>query len=282
MCIMAAPVEHVGGTRILVAPLEGNLQLTCYANEISASSPNAMILPVPLPSPESVREVSLVNLQSVDYLFTDLQKAFPKKQRKASSRSKSRSVGVPPYLEVESCGSYKVSIAPTIADLKRIDRSQLPMTGKVCELLETDYGTGFAFIVCMFQKGEPMHPMAYISPIEDDVMFVPTKHEHGDSGDSVDWDHELYSLGCCNSSDGDDPGSSPQELLRSSPGWDMEWKRGTPVEDLAALPALERLLPAEFLSLNLRRKTITGDFDNRDVYFAVGTAAALCATCTVS
>merc|ERR1719491_1340905 len=110
----------------------------------------------------------------------------------------------------------------------------------------------------------------------EDALFVPTKHEHGDSGDHVDWDHDLFSFGCCKSHGCDDPGLSPDDIMRSSPGSGFEWKVGIPVASLRAIEALRDLLPAEMLNLNLRRIEIKEQFDNRDVWFAVGAATAVC------
>merc|ERR1712110_250312 len=102
-----------------------------------------------------------------------------------------------------------------MGDLVRIDRSQLPLDERVESLLEKDYGVGFGFVVCMFQKGEPMHPMGYVSPLSDGCLFVPTKHEHGHDLSEPDWDHNIFSLGCIGRAD--NPGLSPNEMMRTDP-----------------------------------------------------------------
>lgn len=281
MCIFAAPVKNVAATKILVAPLEGGCQLTCYATTVEANSPNAMILPVPLPDPSAAEQVSLVNLQSVDFLFADLDKAFPVAKRDPNSRLKSapkaRAMKMD-YLEVQRCGSFKVSIAPTLLDLKRIDRTQLPLASEVEALLQDEYGSDFGFVVCMFQKGEPMHPMGYVAPVVDDTLFVPTKHEHGDSGDKAFWDHELFSFGCGGKCEGcDDAGQTPEETMKGRPGPGMIWGPGASVPELKAVKELQALLPSKLSSLTLRRRTICGDFENKDLYFVPGAPAGMCA-----
>jgi len=270
-CIFAAPVDHVAGTKILVAALDGGLQLTCYENKIAADSPNAMILPVPLPSLSAAGNISLINLQSVDFLFKDLRKAYPTMESLAKSRS------IPANsmdkLEVTRVGSYKVSIAPTLIDLTRLDRKELPLADKVQAMLEKKYGSGFAFIVCMFQKGEPMHPMGYAAPAIGE-LFVPTMHEHGDAGGEADWDHEIFSLGCDRK--GDDAGPSPEESMTEHPeDGSFLWVKGVAVSELRSIKELGGLLPGKLLSLQLRRKLIHGSFKNEDLTFTPSAATTM-------
>lgn len=283
MCIFARPVERVAGTCILVAPYskgEERYQLTCYANEVAASAPNAMILPVPLPCVEAAAQIMLVNLESVADMFEQLASAMPAAEPRGLD---SDGAFHAPLLEVQRCGSFKVSIASRLQDLERIDRSQLPLQDAVGEMLQQEYGVGFGFVVCMFQKGETMHPMGYLSPLCGDSLFVPTKHEHGEtlaespagpplpfgvfppvaapaspplpfgvtlpapllgshseSGSELesdtgrhfaqkvgpfppfgfspehgDWDHHIYSFGCCRGADM--PGPSPEEIMKTDP-----------------------------------------------------------------
>ena len=48
MCIFAYPVVSVSNTKILVAPLSHNRQVTVYENEAHSDNANTMILPVPI------------------------------------------------------------------------------------------------------------------------------------------------------------------------------------------------------------------------------------------
>ncbi len=59
MCIFAYPVVSVSNTKILVAPLPHNRQVTVYQNTAHSERSNTMILPVPI---QEGHEVKLLDL----------------------------------------------------------------------------------------------------------------------------------------------------------------------------------------------------------------------------
>lgn len=134
---------EVGGTKILVGVTEdGNRQVVVYKNYVSVEfekqgrrdakkleeklkavssreKNNAMILPFPCMSQED--DVQLLDLSANKNLFSDLKECFPfveAPRKKSRSRSRSRSYGKD-VLEVHRVGSYNVSVAKSIADLRR-------------------------------------------------------------------------------------------------------------------------------------------------------------------
>ncbi len=114
-------------------------------------------------------------------------------RKKSKSRSRSYSLGKE-KLEVQVVGSYNVSIAKSIADLRRIDASVFSLAKNVDALLSKHYGDGFGFIVAAFRNSQEKHPLAYVHPLGvDKKLFVPTRHYHHGEGEEeiAHWDHEV-------------------------------------------------------------------------------------------
>jgi len=294
MCIFNRPVLKVAGTKIFVSRTCDNRQLTIYQNYVTAhfdpsskgrenkahlqkalqqieqqtkgSDSNAMILPFP------AGKVDLVDLSAYPTLFVDCKNCFPVSETiklKTRGRKKKNSS----HLEVLSCGSYNVSIAPTLEDLSRIDPSVFTLADNVGKLLEKHYDQGFGFLVCCFKENGEKHPLGYIhSPLPDSsgkhpdgLLFVPTRHEHGGHGDEgeADWDHEIYSV---NTLDSEQAGQSIEEVRE-----DLE-KKKTLQQEIVVKNQLENVLkklPVQLVKVDMfRRKTIVGEHENKDLLFA--------------
>lgn len=185
MCIFSYDAT-VSDTRILVMPLEGNRQLTVYENFAinNGTKVNAMILPVC----NTTQHIQLLDFSDYRDIWDDCEKYFPAEVSKGFSfgggtpRSANTSTS---FLPVQRVGGYSVSIAPSIEDIKRVNSDQFILPPGIEGLLQQHYAKGFAFIVCMFDKVTQGHPIAYISDMNNNTLFVPTRHEHGNERERV-------------------------------------------------------------------------------------------------
>lgn len=184
MCIFARSVASVGNTRILVAALGGQRQLTVYENKVHSTGRNAMILPVPK---GTVDLIDMTRYPGGD-IFKHCESMFP--QRKDfyfgggfGVTGQAASFSMPPLPVVRS-GGYMCSIVPSIDDMKRIDTRVFTLPPDIEKVLQSNYPADyFSFIVCLFDGsvGE-MKPIAYAhSTLANGVLFIPTRHEHGHS-----------------------------------------------------------------------------------------------------
>lgn len=213
MCIFNTVTEEVSGTRILVAPLPDNRQLVVYENQVTSTTDNAMILPVPC-DPDGV--ITMVDMSGYTDIFEDCEKYF--EPPSPSYDSNNWGSGKDEYdlasfaaIEVLQVGAYKVSIVPSIDDLDRLDDEVFKLTPKTKSVLSAHYARGFQFVVCMFSAADSIqhhHPIAYTHPRLPTpfgiTLFVPTVHEHGSTHDDtkkppsglVDahFDHTIYSV----------------------------------------------------------------------------------------
>lgn len=189
MCIIAGPVDDVSKTKIFVLPShDKQRQMTFYSNAVASPMNNLMILPVPYPSS--------VILHSIEYknLFQDL----------AHSVSGSRGFSVATRnayaggdtLDIIDHGSYLVSIVQSIYDLQRLD-PMFRVTQDLIDILANEYSEVFGYICCVLKPGlHSYEPLCYShNMLENEDMFVPTLHIHGDIVRSSmgDWDHLIYS-----------------------------------------------------------------------------------------
>ncbi len=220
MCIISNHVETVAKTKILVAvkPLT-NRQLTVYSNYVDNNSENnAMILPVPYPN-----TVQFHDLSNYKNIFTDCDNCFPKpkdiyKSTNLSTNSYGWNDSKP--LKVFNVGSYQVSLANSLSDLKRVDTNVFKLSKGCDELLSQQYNNPiFGFIICKLSKGsEEYHPFGYSHNLpNNNQVFIPTKHYHEHNSNkrsfseidnspmfqnfmqpinvpliTDDWDHEIY------------------------------------------------------------------------------------------
>lgn len=198
MCIMAAPVRSVSDTRIFVGTEpRGLLQLTVYQMAVQLASfvgkGNAMILPVPVGN-FGASTIQLVDLSAVPSFFEPFVEAFTERSR-SFGMSKGVSRGLP--LEVQRVGKYDVSVVPTVDDVKRLNRNVFEVSPDTEAVLRTEYPVGFAFVVAQLRESGGFHPLAYLSPVIGDKMFIPTRHAHGRGGpeDLPKWDHLIFYRG---------------------------------------------------------------------------------------
>lgn len=199
MCIISLAVEDVSHTKIFVAPAsDGITQLTVYANDVdNKSNGNAMILPVPFPN-----SVKAINLESYKTIFDDCDKSFSNMTRSYSIRSNSLGLDDSNSLEVFNVGSYQVSLAKSLDDLKRVNTNVFVLSPGCREVLQQHYTQSYwGFIICKLVTGrEHYHPFAYqhrmIAP---NHLFIPTRHYHHEpsawntnTNIADDWGHDIY------------------------------------------------------------------------------------------
>lgn len=183
MCIMASPVESVSGTKIFVGH-DGKRQATVYSMAVElAGEGNAMILPVPV---SSGQDIDLVDLSGTPEFFTPLVDMF-------TVRSRAISFG-DDFLEVHRVGNYDVSIVATVSDVKRLNPNVFEVSSDTERTLREHY-PGFAFLVAQLCNSGEFHPLAYIHPLMEGRLFVPTRHEHGDGSGLPKWDHQIFYQG---------------------------------------------------------------------------------------
>jgi hypothetical protein len=196
MCIINYPAE-VTNTEILVSPnRDSKRQLVVYANKVQTTHQgNAMILPVPNP-----HTVKLHDLSQYSDIFKDCARSFVDESQMMRSLYTNSSFGVSKgiTLEVHQCGSYNVSIVPSVNDFHRIDATQFQLNPAVGQILSQYYHNNFGFIVCKLRTGtsETYHPIGYSHQmIKPHTLFVPTRHHHGHEAEVIShYDHNIYSI----------------------------------------------------------------------------------------
>lgn len=197
MCIMAAPVRSVSDTRIFVGTEPRKLlQLTVYQMAVQLASHvgkgNAMILPVPVGT-FGAGTIQLVDLSAIPDFFESYVEAFVERSRSFGTKGLSR--GLDDDLEVLRVGNYDVSVVPTVDDVKRLNRNVFEVSPDTEAVLRTEYSVGFAFLVAQLRESGKFHPLAYLSPVVGDKMFVPTRHAHGPERGLPKWDHLIFYRG---------------------------------------------------------------------------------------
>jgi hypothetical protein len=131
-----------------------------------------MILPVPNPD-----TIQFHNLSNYTELFNDCNNCFIKKKNKLITKSFDSSST---FLPVFNIGSYQVSIAMSLTDIKHIDSSIFTLSNGCDELLSKEYNNPiFGFIICKLENSEKeYHPFGYSHNIYNNMLFIPTKHYH--------------------------------------------------------------------------------------------------------
>ena len=199
MCIIAGEVRRVAGTKLFVMPsADGRRQITVYSNKVDTPGSNVMCLPVPNPSTVSFETV-------YKELFDDCTRSFSYH----ASRSLYADLGAesPIYLPVQSHGSYKVVLVPTLDDLDRVPPGFLTLSDDVKRYLRANYSgqsATFGVLLCKLRAGAiDYEPFAYShAMLSSGELFVPTRHYHVGShsrdlvsdSDADDWDHEVYTI----------------------------------------------------------------------------------------
>jgi hypothetical protein len=162
-------------------------------------------------------QVQLLDLSKDAFKFEDLDKCFPTfvplVQEKLNVASALRGRHA---LEVHQVGAYQMSVAPTLADLNRIDASVFTVPANITELMATHYGKGFAFVICVFDPTKEIkpHPIGYVHDwLAPSKMFVPCRHEHGHGTPEKErFDHRIYSL---NTGSEGGAGESPEDTRKN-------------------------------------------------------------------
>ncbi len=178
MCIVSLNVASIADTKIFVGlSSDKRRQLTVYSNQIdNDSNNNAMILPVPFPE-----SVEFVNLRNYKNLFEDCQSCFYNASRGVTRNATlSASNYNSEKLKVFHLGSYQVSLAMNLNDLKRVDENVFVLSEGCEETLTKNYKQShWGFIICKLAKGnEEYHPFGYSHNLLNNDIFIPTKHYH--------------------------------------------------------------------------------------------------------
>lgn len=193
MCIVSDIIERISSTNILIAANLTNMeQLTVYSNTThNQITDNYMILPIPMYGSDNIR---FINLDKVEDPFIQLAKLFERKiPPEYTTYSKGRSVEVKHY----DVGCYDVYMCKTLGLV-----SNFGVGKEVVNMLHNTYGNKFSYLLCKLKTGNSdykHHPIAYILKLENNNLFVPTKHLHRHTADEVfeskeieKWDHSIY------------------------------------------------------------------------------------------
>lgn len=195
MCIIDDEIVDIANTNILCSlSKDKKRQLIVYSNIIDNElDTNAMILPVP--NPETLQ---FHNLENYKHIFDDCEKCFEEVVKEVVKLS----VGYDDddddkILKVFNVGSYSISVANNLKQLKSIDKNIFTLSPELCTFLPEHYPElYFGFIICKLNKGsEKYHPLAYSHNIEQSQIFIPTKHYHKHKlhdGKTEEWSHNIY------------------------------------------------------------------------------------------
>lgn len=181
MCMISKAVETVNDTKIFCGLNSGKTkQITIYANTINnVSDNNAMVLPVPFPE-----TVNFHDMSNYKHFFEDCENCFylqpSYSNRGATLEYSTNDSAKSKTLKVINVGSYKVSLAKSLKDLKRVNRNVFDLSIGLEEILKKNYtNSKFGFIICKLVTGsESYHPFAYSHKIFNSKIFIPTKHYH--------------------------------------------------------------------------------------------------------
>lgn len=159
-----------------------------------------MILPVLYP--QTVKFHDLTNYKK---LFDDCKNSFSSPLYKSINLSKNFTTDSINKLEVFNVGSYQVSLAISLDDIKRVNSNVFTLSSGCDELLSKEYNNPvFGFIICKLANNKKdYHPFGYSHNIYNNMLFIPTKHYHSHNNFSYenyvneniitdDWDHEIY------------------------------------------------------------------------------------------
>ncbi len=202
MCIILGKVHSVSQTKLFVLPNKDKTrQMTFYSNAVNTPSQNMMILPVP--NGENAIELHKIKYKKMfDDLKSSVRSTYEEPAHNTLMRSYACSISDSRKpLEIIAHGSYLVSIAPTLEDLLRLDRSVFQLTPDLYHFFGKHYSREFSYLCCVLKKGlEAYEPLCYSHPLHSSgKLFVPTLHYHvhGDKveTETADWDHMIYSVG---------------------------------------------------------------------------------------
>lgn len=186
MCMISDQIKSVGSTKIFCGVNKHQTkQLTVYANTVNnVSNNNAMVLPVPFP-----KSVEFYNFENYKNFFDDCADCFYSAAKGLSFTNEADgfSYGTKEStLKVYNVGSYKVSLAHSLADLRKVNKTVFNLTDGLEDVLRKYYSKPlFGFIICKLVTGnEKYHPFAYSHNILPHKVFIPTRHYHDESHQS--------------------------------------------------------------------------------------------------
>ena len=179
--MISKEIKAVAGTKLFCGVNnEKTKQITIYANTVdNVSRNNAMVLPVPFPN-----SVVFHNLEKYKDFFSDCESCFVNMKKSLDyTNSYGTDESFKRTLEVYDIGSYKVSLAHSLQDLKRIDTTVFELSKGLADILEKNYSNPvFGFIICKLAEGnEKYHPFAYSHNIASEKVFIPTRHYHDEN-----------------------------------------------------------------------------------------------------
>lgn len=195
MCIILNPVDQVKKTKLFVLPnMDKTRQMTIYSNVVASQNQNMMILPVP-----NGEDLELLPFRYKN-LFVDLDYSVRKPRGFGMVSDEMLTFSRAATLEIIDHGSYRVSIAPKLQDLLRLDQSVFPMTESLYTFFQKHYTSEFSYLCCVLKPGlQEYEPLCYSHPMHSSGrLFVPTLHYHVHpygriDTTSADWDHLIYS-----------------------------------------------------------------------------------------
>jgi hypothetical protein len=254
MCVFTAEVEHVTNTNIY-ARARGDLQTLVYSMAYAASSPLAMVLPIPVKPGSGEDAVRFIDLSQCAMFFEELRAGFPRIMEGdvgTLSAGSLDEVDAPPKLEVRHVGAYEASFVPTPADFGRLDeRFRLP--AELWLELSNYRDWGFAVFQLRETQLAEVHPMAFDFPRRHrDRLFFPTLHiHHGRLEKRAQFDHTLY--------------CQPEPALN----WHLkQWEDSTqPVAGYVHCAEALKLFDADYPAW---RAVVHGTFENRDTWIGRG------------
>src|SRR6185437_4021135 len=96
------------------------------------------------PFPPSPSQSSLIPPR---FAFSSFDRCFPVLVERQEEKAKSLSLNRAAHgkLEVHEVGAYKISVAPTLADLRRIDRDVFVIAPNIEQLMTAQYSAGYGF-----------------------------------------------------------------------------------------------------------------------------------------
>ncbi len=209
MCCFSQPVERVSDTHIFARPGNGQ-QFLVYSMAYAATSPLAMVLPLPVPANPPEDAVRFINLEGYVTFFDDMRRGFPLKLHYPRSPV-GRAIAVDaPRLKVHDVGRYEASFVPRLDDFDRLDeRFRIP--ADVWQHLPDYQDFGFAVfklketrargrsglvgrLLPRTLKTLRVHPMAFTFPRRNpDLLYFPTVHIHDRQVHPyATFDHMLY------------------------------------------------------------------------------------------
>lgn len=260
MCCFAQSVRWVARTRIFARMVRPGVQTLVYQMEYGSDVANAMILPLPVALPAREDSVRFQSLQAYGHFFSDLEKAFPVKEKRiASPMPTSRAIDEDSKLVVHEVGDYVASFVPRVSDFGRLD-PQFVIPRETWNRLPEYHDYGFAVFQLKALEGS-VHPMALEFETRlGERLFFPTVHIHdGEVHAEEHFDHMLYA---------------------QEPAWDRHvgWYRGEDARDPATNMVRSQGVAKHYCNIGLsggvldgnaliHRRQLLGNLGNHDVTY---------------